>query len=131
MREMNSKMSIMTIRERDAGKVTVLEIAGALTIDSGGDLRDVVQMLVARQRGHILIDLSRITYMDSCGLGEILQIYVTLTRRGGHLKLLKVTPACRQVFATAKVLNVLEIFESEPLALKSFPAKAVPLHQIN
>jgi anti-sigma B factor antagonist len=121
----------LLIQERDAGKVTVLDVAGALTIDSAGDLRDVVQTLLARQRGQILINLAQVTYMDSCGLGEILQAYVSLCRRGGQLKLLKVTPPCRQLLTTAKVLCVLETFESEQMAIRSFPSNPIPLHKVN
>ena len=121
----------MIIEEHDAGKVTVLEITGALTLDSGGELRDAVQRVLTRQRCQILINLAQVTYVDSCGLGEILQAYVSLRRRGGHLKLLKVTPQCRQLLTVAKLLTVLEIFESEPMALRSFPANTVPMRQMN
>jgi anti-sigma B factor antagonist len=121
----------MMIEERDAGKVTVFEITGALTLDSGGELREAVQRVLARQRCQILINLAKVTYMDSCGLGEILQAYVSLSRRGGHLKLLKVTPQCRQLLTIGKLLKVIEIFESEPMAIRSFPTNTVPMQQMN
>jgi anti-sigma B factor antagonist len=121
----------MMIEARDAGTVTVLALTGMLTLDSGGELREAVQQVLSRQRCQVLIDLSHVTYVDSCGLGEVLQVYTTLRRRGGNLKLLKVTPQCRQLLTVAKLLNVLEIFNSEPVALKSFPANTVPMRQMN
>ena len=123
-------MSLM-IEQHDAGKVTVLHLTGRLTQDTAGHLRDAVHAVIARHRGQILIDFSQVTYLDSCGLGELLQVYVTLRRRGGHVKLLNVTPPCRQLLTIARVLTVLEVFESEQLAIKSFPPNPVPLPRMN
>jgi len=121
----------MLIEERDAGKVTVLVLTGTLTLDSGGELREAVQRVLSRLRCQILMDFSQVTYVDSCGLGEVLQVYTTLSRRGGTLKLLGITPQCRQLLKVAKLMNVLEVFESEQVAIKSFPTNTVPMRKMN
>jgi anti-sigma B factor antagonist len=39
----------------------------------------------------ILINLGAVSYVDSAGLGELVQAYVTTKNKGGTLKLVNVT----------------------------------------
>ena len=64
--------SKLQITEHQQGGVTVLTLAGELTLDDG-DLafgRYVDQMVAAGQR-QIVVDLSRVSYIDSAGVGML------------------------------------------------------------
>ena len=65
---------------RQIGRVSVLDVCGKITV-GGGDavLRRKVRGLLETGHHCILINLEKVSYMDSCGLGELI---VCLTKVG-------------------------------------------------
>ena len=114
----------MELEERIVGDVAIVTVTGDMTANKGGDalLNDKVQSLLQQDRKHLLVDLSGVSYVDSAGLGELVQAYVTTTNRGGALKLLHVTKRLRDLLVVTKLLTVFEAFDDEASALASFTA---------
>ena len=78
----------MQIRELQQGAVAVLALSGRVTInDQPGLLKDAVAATLQRGSRHVLLDLSGVGYIDSTRLGELIAAHVTVTRQGGHLRL--------------------------------------------
>jgi len=61
-----------------------------------------------------------VSYVDSAGLGELVQAYVTARKRDGSLKLLNVTKRLRDLLVVTRLLTVFETFDSEEEAIASF-----------
>ena len=79
----------MKIAERTLGAVTVIDVDGPITL-GGGDtdrLGDKVRSLLQQGRKQLIANLAKVSYMDSAGLGELVQAYTTVSRQGGSLKL--------------------------------------------
>ena len=59
------------------------------------------------QQGHknVLVNLERVSYMDSAGLGELVQAYSTVSKQGGSLKLMSEVLAETVPQAVAAVLS--------------------------
>jgi anti-sigma B factor antagonist len=114
----------MELEERTAGDVMIVTVKGDITLNKGGDamLKDKVQSLVQQGRKHLLIDLSGVSYVDSAGLGELVQAYATTKNRGGALKLLSVTKRLRDLLVLTKLLTVFDTFDDEATAVASFTA---------
>ena len=114
----------MTIDERASGGVTVLDVRGRMTIESVGDmlLADTVRQQLDKGRTQILLNLEGVPYVDTTGLCNIVEAYVTTTRRGGFLKLLNPAGHVREVLTVTRLSTVLEIFLSEADAVASFSA---------
>ena len=69
----------ITIEERFIGPVTVLDMAGKLTIDqSAGRLKDKINSLISQQRMQIVLNLGKVSYIDSGGLGPVSYTHLTL-----------------------------------------------------
>ena len=78
----------MQIRELQQGTVAVIALSGRVTInDQPGLLKDAVAASLERGAKHVLLDLSGVGYIDSTRLGELIAAHVTVTRQGGHLRL--------------------------------------------
>ena len=116
----------MQIEQRVSGDVTIVTINGDITLNKGGDvlLKDKVQSLIQQGHKNLLIDLSGVSYVDSAGLGELVQAYATTKNRGGALKLLNVTKRLKDLLVVTKLLTVFDTFESEADALASFGASS-------
>jgi len=111
----------MTFSERTVGGVTVLTIQGDLKADSGAkEFTDRVRALLGQERTHLLAEVSGVGFVDSAGLGAIVQAYATAKRQGGALKLLSPAKRLRDLLVITKLATVLPMFEDEPTAIKSF-----------
>ena len=113
----------MTIAERSVGPVTILALSGRLVLDDGDALlRQRVDDLVGRGRLKIVADLTALDYVDSAGIGVLIAKYLSVRRRGGDLKLLRLSSRTHHALEITHLLTVFEAFESEEDAVRSFGA---------
>jgi len=111
----------MEIRCRLVKDVTILDLEGKIRI--GGEtqaLRTQVQALSAAGVRSLLLNLTKITEIDSCGIGELVVAYTTVTKRGGKVKLLGLNPRVHSLMSMTKLLTLFEVFKDENTAVESF-----------
>jgi anti-sigma B factor antagonist len=114
-------MSQLTIKDREVGDVTILDLSGKITIGEGSvQLREAVRRLLDDGKKKILLNLGDVAYVDSSGIGELVSSYTTTNNQGGQLKLLNLTKKIQDLLMITKLLTVFETFEKEPDALASF-----------
>jgi anti-sigma B factor antagonist len=112
--------SALQITERTVANVVIFGLSGDLVYDEGTRvLRHVLTTAVAAGARECLLDLSQITYLDSGGVGSLVEIFRHVTRRGGHLKLLSPSPCARRVLGITRLTAVFDIFDDEPDALRN------------
>src|SRR6476469_4848491 len=112
------------ITERRIGDVTVLQVSGRVVLGDGApELRARMNDLVDEARLKFLLDLRDVTYIDSFGVGVIAAKYVSVRRKGGDVKLLQLSPRCRRALTISGLLRILQAFDTEADALRSFAAK--------
>ena len=113
----------MTIEERSVGPVTILALSGRLVLDDGDALlRQRVDDLVTRGQLKIIADLTALDYVDSAGIGVLIAKYLSLRRKGGDLKLLRLSLRTHHALEITHLLTVFEAFETEEDAVRSFDA---------
>jgi anti-sigma B factor antagonist len=112
----------MQIGQRMVGDVTIVEITGDITLSKGGDvmIKDKVNSLLQQGNRKLLLDLGNVSYVDSAGLGQLVQVYATTSHNGGSLKLLRVTKRLKDLLVLTKLLTVFESFDDEKDAVASF-----------
>lgn len=69
---------------------------------------------------NILLDLSRMSHIDSSGLGAMVFLLQKVTASGGAMKLACLQARPRIIFDITKVYRVFEIYDTVEAALKSF-----------
>jgi anti-sigma B factor antagonist len=112
----------MQIEERAVGDVTVVTVTGDITLNKGGDviLKDKINSLLQQGNKKILLDLGRVAYVDSAGLGQLVQVKVTAGRNAAELKLLNITKRLNDLLVVTRLSTVFDSFESEAEGLTSF-----------
>jgi len=111
----------MEITERSVGDVMILDLKGKITLGEGDELlKDKVNSVVNQGHRKMVLNLAEVPYLDSAGLGEVVRAYTTVSRQGGHLKLLNLTKRITDLLSITKLLTVFETFDSESDAVKSF-----------
>ena len=114
-------MSDITISERQAGDVTILDLDGKVTIGEGSvALRNAIRRLLGEGKSKILLNLGRVGYIDSSGIGELVSSFTAVNKEGGTLKLLNLTQKIQDLLAITKLLTVFDVYDSEADALASY-----------
>jgi anti-sigma B factor antagonist len=111
----------MSVNARAINDVTILDIAGRITVQEGVDqFRDAIRQLVRDGQVKLVINFRDATYIDSTALGEIIRAYTGATRKGGSVKLLNVTGSIHQLLMITRLLTIFDLFDDEAEAVKSF-----------
>jgi anti-sigma B factor antagonist len=111
----------MKTKVRNIGKVSVLDLAGKITIGEGDViLREEVNKLLEADRKSILLNLDKVSYMDSAGIGELVACFKRASEAGAKLKLLNPSGRVSDLLSLTKLQQVFEIFSEEKEALVSF-----------
>jgi anti-sigma B factor antagonist len=109
------------IHERRERDVAVLDLKGSIRINGGTlALHRSIRCLVDEGKTKILLNLAGVSHIDSTGLGELISSYVTLSNKGGQIKLVHLTERLRDIMTITKLLTVFDVYEDEPDALASF-----------
>jgi len=114
-----------TISIRKKGAVSILDVAGRLTWFEIGALRDAISRLLREGRKNIVLNLGALDYLDSSGIGELAQSYVSVVKRGGEMKVVGLSARVEEVLKITQLFRVFPEFPSEEEAIDSFPESRV------
>ena len=114
----------MNISQRTVQKVCVLDIDGPITLGADGSekLGDKVRSLLQTGERRVLLNLSGVAYIDSAGLGELVNAFTTVKKQGGSLKLVGVTKKLKDLLVITKLATVFDSYDTEAAALESYGA---------
>jgi len=110
----------MNIIERTINDVTVLDIEGNLALNENARFRTHVTGAIDAGVHKLIVNLARVKYMDSSGLGELISCYTALRQVNGHVRLLHLNNRLQYLLAITNLDSVFETFDSEPAAVSSF-----------
>ena len=95
----------MTASTRLVGGVTIVDLYGRIVLGEGSvGVRDLVRNLIKEGNKKILLNLRDVEYIDSSGLGELVNGFTIMRSQGGELKLLNLTKRVRALFQITKLL---------------------------
>ena len=95
--------------ERDGSVVLALD--GEVEVASSALLRDELNLILESGRRRIILDMTKVTYMDSSGLGAMVQAHRTLGSKG-TLALVGCRPAVERVLRFTQFDKVLELYRT-------------------
>jgi anti-sigma B factor antagonist len=111
----------MAIKEEMKAGVSILEIKGKLM---GGDetteIHNRVKELVANGVTKVVIDLGKVSWMNSTGLGALMSSLTTVKNAEGELKIARATDKVKSLFMVTKLITIFDSYDSVEDALKSF-----------
>ena len=111
----------MKIFQRNVNNVVILDLEGSITIGEGDVMmREAVFGLLDMGQGRILLNMARVSYMDSSGVGELLSCLTKVKEKNGQFKLLNISTKIKNLLHIAQILVVFEYFNDEQAAVDSF-----------
>jgi anti-sigma B factor antagonist len=111
----------MKVGVRNIGHVAVVDLAGKITIGEGDVvLREKVNELFDSGQQNVLLNLEKVSYMDSAGIGELVACYKRAKEKGGSVKLLNPSGKVYDLLQLTKLEEVFETYKDEKEALVSY-----------
>ena len=104
----------------------IVKVTGEITLkkNRGTLLHDKVRGLVQDGHRRVLIDLADVSYVDSAGLGKLVQANSTAKNLGGSMKLFSPSARLRELLVVTRLTTVLGVYDDEAQALASYGAHA-------
>ncbi len=109
------------IDQRHNADVTILDLKGRLRV--GGNavaLHRSIRSLLLEKKTQIILNLAGVTFIDSCGLGELVASQVSVENKSGEIKLIGLTDQLRELLKATRLLAVFDTYANEAEAVQSF-----------
>lgn len=109
------------LERRRVQDVTILSFVGDTQLLAYSlELNELAKAVRVQNDTKVLIDLSKVSRIDSTGLGVLMNCYCHAMQNSGALKLLNADAPVKQVLSVTKVDSILQNFEDEAAAIASF-----------
>ena len=106
----------MEISTRKEPVCTIVDLSGEVDIHGTPRLKETLASLTKEGRPKLLVNLSKVTYIDSSGLGVLVGALKEATKEGGRLVLAGMTREVRTVFDLTRLAKFFEIYDDEATA---------------
>jgi len=99
----------MELKLNTAGKVKTIEISGKFDIESTEEFESIFAKVIDPNPTIVAIDMGRLDYIDSSGIGSLIKSLNVLKSKKGKLILVGMKPMIQNVFKLAKLDMFFEI----------------------
>ena len=111
----------MKLSTRKMANVIIIDVDGKIVLGEGDvEIKKTVDNLLERGNKNFLLNLAKVPYLDSAGLGEIIRCFTALRRSGGNFKLLSPNRRIIDLLTITKLLDVFDTYDKESVAIASF-----------
>ncbi len=111
----------LEIKSREESGVVILSLSGRLVMgDEVKELREQIRSLLTSQKKNILLNLAECAYVDSSGIGTLVEGVVLAATEGGRLKLANLQRMVYSALVVHKLIPAFQIFNSEAEGIASF-----------
>lgn len=111
----------MKITQREVGNAVILDLNGKLTGGPDSDtFREVFKSLIDQGKKNVVVNLEKVSWINSTGLGILISGYTSVRRAGGDLVVMHASDRIESILYVTKLNLLFKAFESEEEAVKSF-----------
>lgn len=111
----------MGISQSEQGNVLVIELEGELMGGPEADeFRKVIDNAIKDEKNKVVVDMTKVKWMNSSGLGMLMSALTSLRSSGGELKLANISERVRRPIQITRLDSVFEEFDSVDEAIKTF-----------
>ena len=115
-------MSATVIELDQDGPASILRIAGDITSASEPDLMAAYALAAANGSSAVILDFSKLEYMNSGGIGLLVTLLVRAQRGGGRLVATGLSEHYRQIFSLTRLDDAIEIYDDDAAAMAAASA---------
>jgi len=117
-KEILGLMGKIDIDCRDESDTIIIDLAGQLDIYNSNDLSRLIDAYIERDFKKFVINLEKVTYLDSSTISIFIHFFQTL-KEGGRFVLTGLHGVPKEVFELAKLHDVFDIFPDVATAMQA------------
>ena len=111
----------MEMNVKESGDITIIELSGDVDSQSSPEVKSRIRTLISDGRSKLVVDLEKVRYMDSAGLGLLLSGLKAARKESSDLKLAAIQKRqVQSIFRLTNLNKVFEIFENQEDAVVAF-----------
>ena len=111
----------MKFTPRKEGDVVVFDLKGSLEgAPENFAIKDAIKEQLDKGERKFLLNMDKVTFVNSTGIGIIVTAYTSITNAQGVMKICNANEKVSRVMMITKLLTVFESFYDEKEALASF-----------
>ena len=115
----------MRIKTEERYGATILQLKGdVMGGPDGQKFHDEIHRLVAEGQKNVVVDLAKVRFMNSSGLGIMIAGLTTLRNAEGDLRLANAADRIQSLLMVSRLLTLFQHFESVDEAVASYQASA-------
>jgi anti-sigma B factor antagonist len=111
-------MSVRLDQRRDS-RATVVTVAGQIDIFTAPRLRDVLVEQIQAGHVHLVVDVEKVTFLDSAALAVLIGAWWRVRDHGGHLALAGAPGAVRRIFHVTCLTHDFALYDTTDEALRA------------
>lgn len=112
-------MATLEISKHEVTGGVCLNLVGTIDSHTVKKFEDALNDLRGSQKFKIILDLSKVSYMSSAGLGALLDLLPSVKQNSGKLVLLGAVKPVQEVFEVLGIINLFTFVNDMPAALKA------------
>ena len=120
----------MSFDEQTIHDITILDCEGRLTCTAGAELSRRITAIGSSAATKVVLTLERVSFVDSAGLGAIVDAYMQLRKRDGVMKFVNPSNRTRHVLQITGIATLVETHPTVVAAVESFRIDALPVPAI-
>jgi anti-sigma B factor antagonist len=101
----------LSVSSSEQGAVTIVHVAGEIDVYTAPLLREVLDKQIAAGRNDLVVDLEKVTFMDSTGLGVLVGRLKLVRGQNGSLRIVSAQERILKVF---KITGLDKVFHIHP-----------------
>jgi len=106
--------AVMKVEARGSLEIPVLAPSGRITLgESTSTLQAAIEAAIGRGARHLIVDGSRIEYLDSTGIGELIGALRRLMEAGGRVGIAAPSAKLREILEITHLDGVFVVRDSE------------------
>ena len=110
----------MEMIERENNSIQIIDVIGEVDLYNTKEIKDMRDEKIKAVKYQIILNLLKVPFMDSSGIGTLVTGMYRLKKYQGSLKIINIVGSVAKVFKMTGMDTHLEIFDSEEEAVKSF-----------
>ncbi len=110
----------MIVEKRHLGGCILLNVEGVIKLGESAEFfAQTLERALAEDRGHVLVDFSKINYIDSTGIGELVGYLGQFRDRRRKLILVNPTDRIRRLLEVARLAELFPIHDTVEAAIEA------------
>ena len=92
------------------GAYSLVTLAGESDMNTRGTLRDALTQAAAQPARHLIVDLSKLEFIDSAAMHELMEVRASFGGAGGQLALVAPQPVVARVLNLTRADQVVPVY---------------------